>query len=125
MTTLLSLASVKPTPEQPLDGVDCSPVLLKGENLPERPFYWSSLSNPGARAEAMRLRAWKLVIQRPKPNPVLRKTNVWNFTTLTTIPPRKTTSLKQQSERDRGMLKQLKYWYNKTQRTATKQEGGW
>ena len=49
----------------------CRPVArpLRAKTLPARPLYWGSLSNNGARSEALRDGNWKLVVQHPKAKP--------------------------------------------------------
>ena len=69
MPTLLSLAGIDAPKERLLDGVDLSPVLLERKALPDRPLFWASLSNHGARCEAMRQGPWKLVVTHPGAKP--------------------------------------------------------
>ena len=54
MPTILSVADIEKPKNRALDGVDLSPVLFQQKTLPARPLYWGSLSNNGARSEALR-----------------------------------------------------------------------
>ena len=69
MPTLLSLAGVALPKDRALDGVDLSRLLLDGEPPAARPLFWASLSNNGARNEAMRDGHWKLVVNHLKASP--------------------------------------------------------
>ena len=69
MPTILSVAGIEKPKNRVLDGVDLSPVLFEQKTLPARPLYWGSLSNNGARSEALRDGNWKLVVQHPKAKP--------------------------------------------------------
>lgn len=125
MPTLLTLAGV-PTPKQsPFDGVDISPLLLKGKSLPSRPLYWASLSNRGSRAEAMREGPWKLVVQHPKAKPGSFENETIELYRLDRDPSEQADLAAEEPDRTASMLQKLKNWYANTQRTATKQPGGW
>lgn len=123
MPTLLSLAGVEPPQE--LDGVDLSPVLLEGKALPERPLYWASLSNRGSRAEAMRDGPWKLVVQHPKAKPGSFENEQVELYRLDQDPSEETDLAEKHPKQAAQLLRRLKDWYADTQRTATKQPGGW
>jgi len=56
LPTCLALAGGAAAPPQPLDGIDISPLLLRGEPLPQRELYWRS--NAWA---AIRRGRWKYV----------------------------------------------------------------
>jgi len=60
MPTVLSLADIEKPADLPLDGIDFSPVLLRGETLPERTLFWRHLGPKGPKA--VRLGPWKLVV---------------------------------------------------------------
>jgi len=124
MPTLLKLAEA-PLPEQPLDGVDLSPVLLEQKPLTPRPLYWASLSNNGGRSEALRDGEWKLVVNHPKAKPGTFENESVELYHLKTDPGEQTNIAARHPERAAAMLKQLKTWYADTQATATKQPGGW
>ncbi len=124
MPTLLALAGVA-SPDRPLDGVDFSPVVLRDESLPSRPLYWASLSNGGARSEAMRDGEWKLVVQHPKAKPGTFENEKVELYHLAIDPQEEHDVAEQRPERAALMLAQLKSWYADTQATATPQPGGW
>ena len=123
MPTLLALAGAKT--DQPLDGVDISPVLLRKQSLPSRPLYWASLSNNGARAEALRDGPWKLVVQHPKAKPGTFENERVELYHLGNDPSEKHNIAEHHSDRSTDMLSRLKDWYTETQSTATPQPGGW
>lgn len=125
MPTLLALAGVEAPEDHPLDGVDLSGLLLKGERLSERPLYWASLSNGGARSEAMRAGSWKLVVQHPRATPGTFENERVELYRLDQDPGETSDLAKQEPERTKAMLQELKDWYAETQRTATPQPGGW
>ena len=125
MPTLLSLAGVAPSRERPLDGVDLSALLLKGEAPKARPLFWASLSNNGARSEAMRDGPWKLVVNHPKAKPGSFENEKVELYRLDRDPSEKTDLAAQEPEQTAALLARLKAWYADTQRTATPQEGGW
>jgi len=125
MPTLLSLAKVKPPEDRPLDGVDLSPVLFQQQQLKPRPLYWASLSNRGARSEAMREGPWKLVVQHPRAKPGTFENEKVELYRLDRDPGEKQNLSKEQPQQAAKMLKQLKAWYQETQSTATPQPGGW
>lgn len=126
MPTMLALAGLD-TREQSerLDGADISPLLLGGGNLEQRPLYWASLSNSGARSEAMRDGEWKLVVNHPKAKPGSFENEKIELYQLTQDPSEKHNVAKSNPELAKRMLEQLKNWYSETEATATKQEGGW
>jgi arylsulfatase A len=125
MPTLLSLAGVEPSVNRPLDGVDLSPLLLHGKVPSERPLFWASLGNGGARAEAMRDGPWKLVVHHPKARKGSFENPQVELYRLDQDPSEKTDLAGEQSDRAAAMLKRLQAWYADTQRTATPQLGGW
>ncbi|MCR9293939.1 MAG: sulfatase-like hydrolase/transferase [bacterium] len=131
MPTLLSLAGLDPqvldpqaTPK-PLDGVDLSPVLLRGESLAPRPLYWASLSNSGARSEALREGPWKLVVTHPRARPGSFDNEHVELYHLADDPSEKVDLASVQAERAARMLAQLKDWYAQMQNESTQQLGGW
>lgn len=125
MPTLLALAGIE-TPARPaLDGVDLSPLLLAREKLPDRPLYWASLSNRGARSEAMREGPWKLVVQHPKAKPGSFENETVELYHLGNDPAEQDNLADDEPDRTRVMLSRLKRWYAATQRDSTRQPGGW
>lgn len=124
MPTLLKLAEA-PSPKQPLDGVDLSPVLLHQKRLAPRPLYWASLSNRGTRNEALRDGEWKLVVNHPKAKAGTFENESIELYHLKTDPGEQTNIASKHPERAAAMLTQLKTWYADTQATATRQPGGW
>ena len=125
MPTLLALAGVKPAPGPPLDGVDLSPVLLRQQPLPARPLFWASLGNNGARSEAMREGAWKLVVMHPRAKPGSFENEKVELYRLDRDPAEETDLASTEPRQASAMLARLKAWYTETQRTATPQPGGW
>jgi arylsulfatase A-like enzyme len=124
MPTLLKLAGAGP-PTRELDGVDFSSVLLQQAALPERPLYWASLSNNGARSEAIRLGDWKLVVTHPQAKPGTFANENVELYRLSSDASEKTNLSKNQPQRTAALLNQLKAWYAETRATATPQPGGW
>lgn len=124
MPTLLALAGTK-TNGKVLDGIDFSGVMLRGEKTKSRPLYWASLSNNGRRSEAMRAGKWKMVVQHPKASPGTFENERFELYNLAEDPGEKMDLSDEQPKRVRNMARQLKDWYADTQRTATKQPGGW
>ena len=124
MPTLLSLAHAPPS-KRSLDGVDISPVLLRNEPLPSRPLYWASLSNGGARSEAMRDGLWKLVVHHPKARPGTFANERVELFHLGKDPSEKNNLAGSRREKADEMLSRLKDWYAETQKSATPQPGGW
>lgn len=124
MPTLLSLADAEP-PKRPLDGVDLSPVLLRGEKLAPRPLFWAYLSNGGQRSEAMRSGPWKLVVNHPGATPGTRENEAIELFNLETDPSEKTDIAEGNPEKAAGMLGDLKTWQAEMAKTATPQQGGW
>lgn len=125
MPTLLSLAGVASPSTRPLDGVDLSPILLRGETLSSRPLFWASLGNGGNRSEALREGDWKLVVQHPKAAPGSFENETVELYHLQNDPSEQNDVAGTHPERVGKMLEQLKHWYAETQRTATPQQGGW
>jgi arylsulfatase A len=122
--TLLALAGAS-APKRPLDGVDISPVLLKNGSLPSRPLYWASLSNGGARSEAMRDGPWKLAVHHPKARPGTFTNERVELFHLGDDPNEQNDLAVSKPEKAKEMLTQLKNWFADTQKTATPQSGGW
>ncbi|MEQ8785349.1 MAG: sulfatase-like hydrolase/transferase [Pirellulaceae bacterium] len=125
MPTLLSLAGVAPPRERPLDGVDLSPLLLRDEAPAVRPLFWASLSNGGARSEAMREGPWKLVVQHPKAKPGSFENEAVELYRLDRDAGEATNLVAKHPDQAAEMLTRLKAWYADTRRTATAQVGGW
>ncbi len=124
MPTLLSLAAIE-LPAPRLDGVDFSPVVLRNEQLADRPLFWASLSNNGSRAEAMRDGEWKLAVHHPQAPPGTFQNETLELFRLSHDPSEEHNLLDQHPDRAQRMLSQLKAWYEDTQKTATHQQGGW
>ena len=125
MPTLLSLAGVAEPQGRPLDGVDLSGLFLKQQPLPERPFYWASLSNNGNRSEAMRQGPWKLVVLHPKAKPGTFENERVELYRLDNDLAERNNLAARHPERTASMLAQLKAWFAQTQKNATPQPGGW
>lgn len=125
MPTLLSLAGVASPADRPLDGVDLSPLLLSQKPLADRPLYWASLGNNGARAEAMRQGPWKLVVSHPRARKGTFENEKVELYRLDRDPSEKQDLANQHPDQAAAMLKQLKTWYADTQKAATPQPGGW
>ncbi|MCG6158287.1 sulfatase-like hydrolase/transferase [Rubinisphaera margarita] len=124
MPTLLSLAGAESSALD-LDGVDLSPVLLRDEQLPERPLYWASMGNNGSRAEAMRSGPWKLTVHHPKATPGTFDNEAVALFHLENDPGEKNNVVKEHPETARKLLRQLKNWYDEVTFDATPQIGGW
>lgn len=124
MPTLLSLAGTEP-PEQPLDGIDLAPLLLSGETLPGRPFFWASMSNGGHRSEAMRDGPWKLVVRHPGAKPGTFDNPEIELYHLDRDPSETTDLVAEHSDRAMEMLDRLVSWFAEVTATATPQPGGW
>ncbi len=125
MPTLLALADVKPSSERPLDGVDLSKLLLKQGDLTSRPLFWASLSNRGARSEAMRDGPWKLVVQHPRAKPGSFEKEKVELFRLDRDPMESVDIAARHPDQAATMLARLKGWYETTQMTAAQQPGGW
>jgi len=125
MPTLLSLAGVKVPKARPLDGVDLSGLLLRGEAPEARPLYWASMGNNGSRSEAMREGPWKLVVTHPKAKPGTFENERVQLFRLDQDPSEKTDLSVKHPDKTAELLKKLKEWFDETQSTATKQPGGW
>lgn len=125
MPTLLSLAGIEAPSQRPLDGVDLTPVLLRQEALPERPLYWASMGNNGARSEAMRDGPWKLVVNHPGAAPGTFDNEQVELYRLDTDPGEQRDLAAAEPRQAVRMLARLKRWYAECMATATRQEGGW
>lgn len=125
MPTLLKMAGVKAPQKRKLDGVDLSGVLLRGETLDDRPLYWASMSNGGARSEAMRHWPWKLVVLHPKAKAGTFENEKVELYRLDQDPGEEKDLAKAEPQQAATMLAQLKAWFADTQATGTKQPGGW
>ena len=124
MPTLLSIAGIS-TSSLHLDGVDSAPVLFRNEPLKPRPLYWASLGNSGTRSEAMREGDWKLVVHHPKAKPGSFENESVELFHLDRDPGETNDVSSDHADKTAKMLSQLKAWYSDTQRTATKQPGGY
>ncbi len=125
MPTLLALAGVASSTDRSLDGVDLSPLLLEEKPPATRPLYWASLSNSGARNEAMRDGDWKLVVNHPKATPGSFENEKVELYRLDQDPSEKTNLALREPTQTQSMLSRLKAWYAETQSTAAPQIGGW
>jgi arylsulfatase A-like enzyme len=125
MPTVLSLAGLEPPVDRSLDGIDISALLLHGKVFRERPLFWASLGNGGARAEAMRDGPWKLVVNHPEARKGSFENEQVELYRLDQDPSEKTDLAGEEPDRAAAMLTRLKAWYADTQRTATPQPGGW
>ena len=125
MPTILSVAGIEKPKNRALDGIDLSPVLFEQKTLPARPLYWGSLSNNGARSEALRDGPWKLVVQHPKAKPGTFANEQVELFRLDKDLGEENNLAGKEPKRAAAMLKQLKAWYAETQETATYQPGGW
>ena len=125
MPTILSVAGIEKPKNRALDGVDLSPVLFEQKTLPARPLYWGSLSNNGARSEALRDGNWKLVVQHPKAKPGTFANERIELFRLDKDLGEEDNLAEKEPKRAAAMFKQLKAWYAETQETATYQPGGW
>jgi hypothetical protein len=111
--------------DRPLDGVDLSALLLHGKVPRDRPLFWPSLGNGGARAEALRDGPWKLVVHHPKARKGSFENEKVALYRLDQDPSEKTDLAGEEPDRAAAMLTRLKAWYTDTQRSATPQHGGW
>lgn len=125
LPTILSVANVPMLEEVKLDGVDLSPVLFKQEKLAPRPLYWASLSNGGARSEAVRDGKWKLVVQHPKAQPGTFQNEKLELFRLDRDPSEKQNLAQEHPQRAQKLLGQLKSWYQDVSASAPLQPGGW
>ena len=119
------MAGIEKPKNRALDGIDLSPVIFEQKNLPPRPLYWASLSNGGARSEALRDGPWKLVVQHPRARPGTFANEQVELFRLDKDISEKTNLADTEPKRAAAMLKQLRAWYAETQKTATYQPGGW
>ena len=124
MPTLLSIAGVTAS-EIKLDGIDFSPVVRFGESIVSRPLFWASLSNQGARSEAMRDGRWKLVVQHPNTKPGSFENEKIELFHLDRDPGEQHNVVDEHPDQANEMLAQLKKWYAETTSDATAQPGGY
>lgn len=124
MPTLLALAGVG-SDELALDGVDLSPALLRREQLAPRPLFWGSLSNGGARSEAMREWPWKLVVQHPKAKPGTFENERLELYHLGDDPGETTDLAAKEPDKAAEMKAALDAWWKDVTTNATPQPGGW
>ncbi len=124
MPTLLSLAGIDASGLK-LDGVDVSPVVLRGESLTQRKLFWASLGNRGNRSEAMRDGPWKLVVLHPKARPGTFENEKLELYNLDQDRGEQRNLVEEHPEIAKRMAAELKAWYAETQETATPQPGGW
>ena len=124
MPTLLKLSGAASATRK-LDGIDFTEVLLSGASLPARDLYWASLSNGGARSEAMRRGAWKLVVNHPRARPGTFDNEKVALYRLDNDPGETTDLAEQHADVAADMLADLKVWFADTQELATQQPGGW
>ncbi len=66
LPTLIALTGSEPSEEMETDGVDLSPLLLRGEALPERKLFWRLGPRRAARSGP-----WKYCLTKPKGKPEL------------------------------------------------------
>ena len=125
MPTLLSLARIDAPSAHLLDGADLTPVLLEQKTLPDRPLFWASMGNNGARSEAMRQGPWKLVVLHPRAKAGTFENERVELYRLDQDLGEQHNLAAQSPGRAATMLKQLKAWYADTQKGATTQPGGW
>ncbi|MCB1119994.1 MAG: sulfatase-like hydrolase/transferase [Verrucomicrobiae bacterium] len=125
MPTMLSLAGAILPENHPLDGVDISPVFLKGAKLPGRPLFWSYIGNSGNRQEAMREGPWKLVVEHPDAKPGTYDNEKISLFNLDKDLGEKTDVSKTYPDRTRQMVSRVKDWLADVNGTATRQPGGW
>ncbi len=125
MPTMLSLAGISPGVGKPLDGVDLSGLLLRGEAVSPRPLYWASLGNNGSRAEAMRDGPWKLVVSHPKAAPGSFENESVELYRLDEDTSEESDLADAEPARASSMLNQLKTWYAEVRSSAPAQPGGW
>lgn len=125
MPTMLSLAGASLPENHLLDGVDISPVFLNSDPLPDRPLFWSYISNNGNRQEAMREGPWKLVVEHPDATPGTFENETVSLFNLDRDLGEETDVAKKYSDRTRQMVSQVKDWYADVSKTATRQPGGW
>ncbi len=126
MPSILSVAGIEKPKNRSLDGIDLSPVIFdQKKDLQSRPLYWASLSNNGARSEALRDGPWKLVVQHPKAKPGTFANEQVELFRLDKDISENINLAAEEPKRAADMLKQIKAWYADTQKTATPQPGGW
>lgn len=122
--TLLSLAGIDYDAKD-LDGRDFSPVFLQQQSLPARPLYWASLSNRGARSEALRNGPWKLVVQHPGAEPGTFANPQLELYNLESDLGEQTNLKHQHPIKAAAMHRQIQSWFNDATQNATPQPGGW
>lgn len=125
MPTLLSLSGAKMPVDRTLDGVDLSALLLRGQPPAARPLFWASLSNQGARSEAMRDGDWKLVVKHPQAAAGSFENETLELYRLDQDPSEQTNLVAGNPQRAEQMRERLARWYRDCQTTATAQPGGW
>lgn len=125
MPTLLALAGVDAPLDRRLDGWDLSKLLREQQPLPPRPLYWASLSNGGARSEAMREGPWKLVVHHPRASKGTFENEKVELYRLDRDPSEQDDLAAKYPDQRSSMLQKLKIWYVDTQQDATPQPGGW
>ncbi len=125
MPTLLSLAGLEAPKHRPLDGVDLTALLLTQEPPPQRPLFWASLSNGGARSEAMRDGPWKLVVNHPKAAKGTFENEKVELYHLDRDGGEQTNLAEKHPAKREEMLTRLKIWFADTQQGSTPQVGGW
>lgn len=124
MPTLLSLAGIKQHPSK-LDGVDLTNTFKKQAPLDDRPLFWASMSNNGARSEAMRDGPWKLVVRHLKAKAGTFENETFELYDLERDPNESTNLAESEPARTAEMATRLKNWFAETQEGATPQLGGW
>jgi arylsulfatase A-like enzyme len=125
MPTLIALAGAEIPREHVLDGVDLSAALRENKRLPDRPLYWASLGNNGARSEALRDGPWKLVVQHPRAKPGSFDNESVELYRLDQDPGEEKNLAPSEPNRAGALLTQVKTWYADVRRTGTQQPGGW
>ncbi len=125
MPTILSVAGIETPQNRKLDGIDLSPVLFEWKAPPQRAIFWSSLSNNGARSEAMREGPWKLVVQHPKSPPGTFENETVELYRLDTDLREENDLAEVEPARAAAMLARLKAWDAEVRNGATPQPGGW
>ena len=125
MPTMLSLAGVTLSKNRPLDGVDLSALLLRGQALASRPLFWAALSSRGVRHEAMREGPWKLVVQHPEAKPGTRDNPELELYNLEQDLKEQVSLAGKDQRRAAAMAAKLDAWFKDVQSNVTGQVGGW
>ncbi len=125
MPTLLSLAGISAAAQRPLDGVDLSPLMQRGEAPVERPLFWASMDNKGRRSEAMREGPWKLVVTHPRADPGTFDNERVELYHLGRDLGETRDLAGEEPVRAAEMLRRLKGWFAEVRSGATPQPGGW